>query len=121
MVLHKASQEFYCLTNALEKPMIQRIVCFKFKPNTTPTAIQSHMDHFARLSVEIHQIQSYSGGLTVADEHGNLPEYDSLHIATYHSMTEVETYFHHPAHQEFIEAHREIWAKVLVLNSEVPS
>jgi hypothetical protein len=99
--------------------MIQRIVSFRFKPGTEKNAIQAHMDHFARLKDEIPQIQTYSGGLAIPDEHGNLPKFDSLHIATYQSMVDVDAYFHHPAHQKFIEAQKEIWADVLVLNSEI--
>jgi hypothetical protein len=99
--------------------MYQRIVCFKFKPEADPEAIQKHMADFTRMANEISQIVSYSGGLTVADEHGNPPGYDSLHIATYHSMADIEAYFHHPIHQAFIETHKTIWADVLVLNSKV--
>ena len=99
--------------------MIQRIVSFKFKPDTSPAAIQAHMDHIARLGDEIAEIQSYSGGLTVPDEHGNAPKFDSLHIFTYQSMADVAAYFHHPAHLAFIEAHKDIWDEGLVLNAEV--
>jgi hypothetical protein len=102
-----------------EKEVYQRIVCFKFKPAASLKAIQAHMAHFARLADQIPQITSYSGGLTIADEHGNPPGFDSLHIATYHSMADIEAYFHHAAHQKFIETHKEIWADVLVLNSQI--
>jgi hypothetical protein len=97
--------------------MYQRIVCFKFKASASKQAIQSHLDHFARLKDEIPQIVSYAGGLTCNDELGNQPSFDSIHYATYQSMEDIEAYYHHPAHQDFIKANQGIWEDVLVLNS----
>ena len=47
---------------------IQRVVCFKFKPGTTPEAIQEHLKGLAALKDSIPYILSYQAGLTVQGE-----------------------------------------------------
>ena len=86
----------------------QRIVCFKFEPNASPESIQRHMDAFQALKGEIPQIVSYNGGRTVHLEDGTLPEYDSRHHVTFESQEDIAIYFHHPAHQRFIEENKGI-------------
>ncbi len=97
----------------------QRIVCFKFKPNATPESIQRHMDGLEALKGEIPQIVSYNGGRTVPLEDGTPPEYDSMHYLTFESQADIVVYFHHPAHQRFIEENKGIWDKVFVENAVI--
>ena len=98
---------------------IQRIVCFKFKANTSPDAIQQHMRGFANLKDSIPYILSYSAGPTV---NGDLPEnkeYDVMHYCTYRNEEEIRLYAVHPVHLRFIDQNKAIWEKVLVINSRV--
>ncbi len=97
---------------------IQRIVCFKFKPDISPEAIDQHMADFAGMQTDIPQIHGYRGGPTRPGDYNRPPDYDTMHYMTFDSMADVDIYFDHPAHKRFIERNREIWENVLVLNSE---
>ena len=98
---------------------IQRIVCFKFKPGTTPEAIQQHMRGFANLKDSISYILSYHAGPTVLGDLTTKPEYDVMHYTTYRNEAEIKLYSVHPVHQRFIAQNKDIWDKVLVINSEL--
>ena len=102
-----------------EPPPIQRIVAFKFKEGASEEAIQQHMDYFASLKDSIPQILSYRAGKTIPVEYENTGDYDVMHYATFASEEAIEEYFNHPAHQRFIQANKDIWQSVIVLNSEV--
>ncbi len=95
----------------------QRIVCFKFKADAPPEAVARHMSHFARLKTEIPLIVSYHGGKTLTGDKGAAPEYDVMHYMTFGTEGDIEAYFGHPKHKEFIQANKAIWDKVLVINS----
>jgi hypothetical protein len=98
---------------------IQRIVCFKFKPGTTPEAIGQHMRGFAGLKDSISYILSYQAGPTVLADLNEKPEYDVMHYTTYRNEEEIKLYAVHPVHKRFIEQNKAIWDKVLVINSKV--
>ncbi|MBZ0293996.1 MAG: Dabb family protein [Anaerolineae bacterium] len=98
---------------------IQRVVCFKFKADVSDLDIQKHVADFAALKAAIPQIRTYSGGLCRSGDHGAAPQYDILHYMTFASMDDVEVYYHHEAHQQFVQANRHLWENVLVLNSDV--
>jgi hypothetical protein len=87
----------------------QRIVCFKFKADTSPEAIKNHMRDFAALKAEIPLILNYSGGMMIPSTE-QPPQYDSLHYLTFQTPEAIDLYFAHPAHHE-------IWERVLVLNA----
>lgn len=110
------------VTPALSKeppPPIQRMVAFKFKEGTSEEAIRQHMDDFASLKDSIPQILSYRAGMTFPASYENTADYDVMHYSTFESEEAIETYFRHPAHQRFIEANKDIWQDVVVLNSSV--
>lgn len=98
---------------------IQRIVCFKFKPGTSPEAIQQHMRGFANLKDSISYILSYQAGPTVRADLSEKGEYDVMHYCTYRNEEEIKLYSVHPVHQRFIKQNKAIWEKVLVINSQV--
>ncbi len=98
---------------------IQRIVCFKFKEAATDSDRQAHMDAFAKLKDAIPQIASYTGGYGLSGDFGSSPRYDTLHYITFASMEDVNTYFDHAAHQQFIADHQHCWGEVLVLNADI--
>jgi hypothetical protein len=98
---------------------IQRIVCFKFKPGTTPEAIQQHMRGFQGLKDSISYILTYQAGPTVKGDLSEMPDYDVMHYTTYRNEEEINLYSVHPVHQRFIEQNKAIWEKVLVINSRI--
>jgi hypothetical protein len=97
--------------------LIQRIICFKFKANTSPQAIEQHMREFAQLKDSIPHILTYRAGFTVPAELTAKGDYDVMHYCTYRNEEEVKRYAAHPAHQRFIQRNRAIWEKVLVINA----
>ncbi|HEY9077763.1 MAG TPA: Dabb family protein [Anaerolineaceae bacterium] len=99
--------------------IVQRLVCFKFKPGTSQEDIAKHMADFAALKNLIPQIQTYQAGLVYSEPGKPEPEFDSLHTLTFMSRQDIEQYFLHPAHQAFAAANRHNWERVLVLNAEV--
>jgi len=99
--------------------MYQRIVCFKFKKTASEHAIQAHIKDLAGLKETIPQIVNYKGGLTVATQADGEPEWDSMHYLTFVSIEDIETYYHHPAHQAFIQKHKDIWEDALVCNAAI--
>ncbi len=98
---------------------VQRIVCFKFKPDASQAERLKHMVDFAALKSAIPQIAGYSGGLAISGDQGTQPDYDTLHYLTFDNMGDVDSYFDHEAHQAFIAANKHIWVDVLVLNAEL--
>jgi hypothetical protein len=98
---------------------IQRIVCFKFKPGTTQEAIEKHMRGFAGLKDSITYILSYQAGPTVTGDLSDKGEYDVMHYCTYRNEEEIKLYSVHPVHKRFIQQNKDIWEKVLVINSQV--
>lgn len=99
--------------------MVQRIVCFKFKPGITEAEITAHMAAFADLQAAVPVIVHYRGGRTMPGENDRQPDYDSLHYLTFEDRPDIDTYFHHAAHQQFIADHQHLWDRVLVLNAAI--
>ncbi len=98
---------------------IQRIVCFKFKSGTSGPAIHQHMADFAGMKDLIPQILEYRGGQTKPGDYNSPPGFDTMHYMTFESMAAIEIYFHHEAHQRFIERNKAVWENVLVLNADI--
>jgi hypothetical protein len=98
--------------------MYQRFVCFKFKEDTIPDAVKRHLDMFAALKNVIPQIVDYAAGMTFAGGEGD-GKFDTAHYVTFQSKEDLDLYFHHPAHQEFIGVNQDHWEDVLVVDSEI--
>lgn len=99
--------------------LIQRIVCFKFKPNVTPEQIDRHMRGFSGLKDSIPYMLLYRAGSTVRGDLDDKGEYDVMHYSTYRSEDDIRKYSIHPVHLRFIEQNKNIWEKVLVINSKI--
>lgn len=98
--------------------MYQRIVCFKFKAGATEQDINQHMAMIGALQHEIPQIIMYSGGRVIETEESKL-HYDTTHFLTFSAKEDIDRYFRYEAHTRFIEANRENWERVLVLDAEI--
>ncbi|MFN2133364.1 MAG: Dabb family protein [Anaerolineae bacterium] len=95
----------------------QRIVCFKFIAEATPEQVQAHMDDFAALRDAVPGITEYRAGPVMPE--GVEPKYDSLHYLVFAREEDIQRYFNHRAHQQFIQRNRPIWEDVLVLNAPI--
>ena len=97
---------------------VQHMVCFKFKDGVTEAQKEQHMADFAALKDSIPEIKSYSGAYSFEVSYEKTADYDCMHIAGFDSEEDLETYFHHPAHQRFIERNKDAWGDVIVVNSK---
>lgn len=97
----------------------QRIVCFKFKKGVDSEDIQRHMQDFKNLKKCIPQILSYEGGKTVPGDYGAVSEYDCMHYLTFVDDKDIDDYFNHEEHRNFIKRNESIWEKALVINSVI--
>ena len=98
--------------------MFKHIVCFKFKPGTSEEAKQKHIHYFAALKDSIPEVVAYEAGDAQKVSYENTADYDYVHIVTFKSKEDSEKYFHHPAHQRFIQANKDSWSNVFVINTE---
>ncbi len=98
---------------------VTHTVLFKFKRDASAAQISRHMNMFAALADSIPGITAYSAGHTFKVDYENTADYDVMHCLTCESRPALEAYFHHPAHQAFIEANKAIWQDVLVVNADV--
>ena len=98
---------------------VQHIVAFKFKEDASPEAIQKHMDDFGGLKAKISEIRSYEAGKTFKVTYEPTADYDVMHYTTFANEADMEVYFNHPDHQQFIEENKDSWADVFVSNSRV--
>jgi len=96
--------------------MIQHFVFFKFKPGTPQEALTQHMAMFAELEKTIPQITGYQAG-RVTESVEQPKRYDTAHCVTFATPEDLAVYLPHPAHQAFIEANKQNWADVLVIDS----
>jgi hypothetical protein len=99
--------------------MLQRVVCFKYKPEASQQDINAHLEGFKRLPTIVPGIVSYHGGLCVPNVNGDAPPYSSMHCLTFKSMEDMSLYFNHPDHQKFGKLGGAISEKILVVNSEI--
>lgn len=96
----------------------QHIVCFKFKATATAADKEKHMAYFASLKDSVPGITGYSAGTTFPVQYEKTADYDCFHIVTFANEADIETYFHHPAHQRFIEANKNSWEGAFVVNGK---
>ena len=97
--------------------MLQRVVLFQFVTGVDETAIEQHMADFRHLPAAIPEIRSYRAGRATGNDNPSV--FDSMHYLTFDSLTDIEIYAKHEAHQAFIARNHEIWANVLALNAEI--
>lgn len=110
---------FTILKDDKAKPHFQRIVCFKFKPGTSNESKAKHVADFAAFVKSLPQVLSYRAGKTVKGESKTDPEYDIMHYLTFEKEADILQYDVNPAHKKFIDANKETWDKVIVVNGAI--
>lgn len=98
--------------------MYQHVVCFKFKPDAPPEAVNKHLSDFHALQDAISQIVFYEAGRVIETDESKLV-YDVVHYLTFNSLEDMAIYSQHEAHQRFIEENSAIWDNVMVLDAEI--
>ena len=84
----------------MKEGVLQHIVLFKFKPETTPEKLQEILSAFVALPSKIKEIKDLKWGTN------NSPE-DHAHglthafVLTFDSAKDRDAYLPHPAHKEF--------------------
>ena len=87
-------------TKIAAKSMLQHIVLFKFKPETTPQKVAEIVAAFEELPTKIKEIKGFQWGTN------NSPEkldkgLTHAFILTFDSEKDRDTYLPHPAHKAF--------------------
>ena len=87
-------------TKITAKAMLQHIVLFKFKPETTPQKVAEIVAAFEELPTKIKEIKGFQWGTN------NSPEkldkgLTHAFILTFDSEKDRDTYLPHPAHKAF--------------------
>ena len=100
-----------------QKAEIQKVVCIKFKPGTSATDVERHMNEFAQLRREIPQMVAYTGGKTLSV--AGKPEYDAMHYLTFRTEDDITTFQNHPKYRDFVKSNQDIWEKELVLDANI--
>ncbi len=100
-----------------QKAEIQKVVCIKFKPGTSATDVERHMNEFAQLRREIPQMVAYTGGKTLSVT--GKPEYDAMHYLTFRTEDDITTFQNHPKYRDFVKSNQDIWEKELVLDANI--
>lgn len=80
--------------------VVQHIVLFKFKPETTPEKLKEILSAFEALPSKIKQIKGFQWGTNNSPEthaHGLTHAF----ILTFDSEKDRDAYLPHPAHKEF--------------------
>ncbi len=96
--------------------MFKHVVCFKFKEGVSEEAKQKHIQYFASLKDSIPEIVAYEAGPAEKVPYEKTADYDYVHVVTFKTKEDSEKYFHHPAHQRFIQVNKESWAGAFVIN-----
>ena len=96
---------------------IQKIVCIKFKAGTSTADVERHMNEFAQLRREIHQMVAYSGGKTLSVD--GKSDYDAMNYLTFRTKEDITTFQNHPKYQEFVKNNQAIWDKELVIDANI--
>lgn len=84
----------------MTKPVVQHIVLFKFKPETTPEKLKEILDAFTALPSKIKEIKGFQWGTNNSPEnhaHGLTHGF----ILTFDNEKDRDAYLPHPAHKEF--------------------
>ena len=100
------------------KAQKQQIVCIKFEKGVENTAIEQHMNGFARLKHEIPQIVGYTSGKTIRPNQV-VADYDVVHYLTFQTEADIHLFEQSPAYKEFIAQNEGVWEKTLTVNADI--
>ena len=90
--------------------MLTHIVCWKYKPETTPEQREEHIAKLRNLPNVIADILSFSVGADILHLERS---FDTGLAATYADEAALEAYNVHPEHQKVVAIGREIAEKVV--------
>jgi hypothetical protein len=97
---------------------IQRVVCIKFKPGTTPEDIEKHMRDFASMKNAVNDVVAYSAGHVQKSGAGE-NQFDVIHYLTFRTKEGALQYAANADHKAFVQANVGKWENVLEMNSNI--
>jgi Stress responsive A/B Barrel Domain len=95
--------------------MITHIVCWKYKPETSPEQRADHLAKLNALPTVIPNIESFSVGSDILHLERS---FDTGLVAVYPDMAALDAYTVHPAHQEVAALGKQIAVKVVSVDFE---
>ncbi len=90
--------------------MLTHIVCWKYKPETTPEEIETHISKLKNLPNVIEDILSFSVGRDILHLERS---FDTGLVATYPNRKAFDAYTINPKHQEVVAIGKRISEKVV--------
>ncbi len=97
---------------------IQRVVCIKFKPGTTPQEVEKHMRDFATMKKAVKDVVAYSAGHVQKSENSG-EEFDVIHYLTFRTKEAAQEYTANADRLAFVKTNEGQWDKVLEMNSNI--
>nr|WP_295925426.1 Dabb family protein [uncultured Dyadobacter sp.] len=97
---------------------IQRVVCIKFKPGTTPQEVEKHLRDFAVMKKAVKDVVAYSAGHVQKSDSDN-EEFDVIHYLTFRTNEAAQEYKANADRLAFVKANEGQWDKVLEMNSNI--
>ncbi|TLV04044.1 hypothetical protein FEN17_03065 [Dyadobacter luticola] len=97
---------------------IQRVVCIKFKPGTTPEDIDKHMRDFATMKNAVKDVVAYTAG-HVQNSQPEQNEFDVIHYLTFRTKEAAQGYEANADRKLFNKTNEANWSKVLEMNSNI--
>ena len=95
--------------------MITHIVCWKYKPETSPEEREDHIARLRALPDVIPDIESFAVGSDILHLERS---FDTGLVAVYPDMAALEAYTVHPAHQKVAALGKQIAEKVVSVDFE---
>lgn len=87
-------------TKKMNKPVLQHVVLFKFKPETTKEKVDEIVAAFNALPSKIKEIKGFQWGTNNSPE-GHDKGLTHAFILTFDNEKDRDAYLPHPAHKEF--------------------
>lgn len=97
---------------------IQRVVCIKFKPGTSPEMVEKHLRDFAAMKNNVKELVAYSAG-HVQKAEGTSNQFDVVHYLTFRTNESAQQYALNADREEFVKNNEAKWEQVLEMNSNI--
>jgi hypothetical protein len=97
---------------------IQKVVCIKFKPGTSPQVVEKHIRDFAAMKNHVKELVAYSAG-HVQDSEGTTNHFDVVHYLTFRTKESAQQYTLNADRLEFVKNNEAKWDEVLEMNSNI--
>ena len=101
--------------SAQSEPVLRHVVCFKFKPETSPAQIAEVEAAFIALKAKIPSISALEWGTNVSPEKHD-KGFTHCFLLTFKSAADRDAYLPHPEHKKFGTLLRPVVEDVFVVD-----